>query len=231
MGKGGWHSEGTHGVGRGLGKIWGEYFFYQRCNMILSESSLSNSNLHPDKHLCTCTHTHTQTHTRTSIHKYTVPLWLKINIKLFYSRNQGFSITPKEVTSCNFPPCGATGLGRRDSNLRRQNASGPGDTEVMFSLPPPTAPHPCHMAGYTCSENELPHRTHPLGSPLKLQTLQPTEGVSGPTSKSISRWRENFEKPAGLLAFTVRSSGLNSSTDSPGSTTRVNHKPPPWPSV
>lgn len=165
MGKGGWHSEGTHGVGRGLGKIWGEYFFYQRCNMISSESSLSNSNPCPDKHLCTCMHTHTQTHTRTSIHKYTVPLWLKINIKLFYSRNQGFSITPEEVTSCNFPPCGATRIGKEGQQSEEAECKWAWRYWGYVLTPPPTAPHPCHTAGYTRSENELPHRTHP---PLAL---------------------------------------------------------------
>ena len=56
-------------------------------------------------------HTHTHTSTYTTLHTYTVCLWLKINIKLFYSRNQDFAITPEEVTSCNFPPCGATQRG------------------------------------------------------------------------------------------------------------------------
>ena len=61
--------------------------------------------------ICAHAHIHTHTSTYTTLHIYTVRLWLKINIKLFYSRNQDFAITPEEVTSCNFPPCGATQSG------------------------------------------------------------------------------------------------------------------------
>ena len=181
-----------------------------------------------------CAHARIHTHKHTHAHPYTYTQFLfgwKLTLNCSIQGTKVFLSHPKKWQVAISHHVVLPGGGKEGQQSEEAECKGAWRYWGYVLTPPATAPHPCHTAGYTCSENELPHRTHPLGSPLKLQTLQPTEGVSGPASKSISRWRENFEKPAGLLAFTVRSSGLNSSTDSPGSTTRVNHKPPPWPSV
>ena len=172
----------------------------------------------------TYTHTHTHTSTYTTLHTYTVCLWLKINIKLFYSRNQDFAITPEEVTSCNFPPCGATQRGEEGRAIwgGRMQAGLEMLRLCSHSLPPPLT-HAIRQAA-PVQKNKLPSRAHPFSLPLEPEILQPTEGVSGPTSKNIYRWGENFEKPAGPLGFTVRFSGLNTSPDSPPElTARLHH--------
>ena len=158
--------------------------------------------------------THTHTSTYTTFHIYTVRLWLKINIKLFYSRNQDFAITPEEVTSCNFPPCGATQSGEEGRAIwggRMQ--AGPEMLRICSrSLPPPLT-HAIRAA--PVQKIKLPSRAHPFSLPLEPEILQPTEGVSGPTSKNTYRWGESCEKPAGQLGFKVRFSGLSTSPDSP----------------
>lgn len=168
-------------------------------------------------HVCIHTHTHTST----------VPLCLQINVKLFYSRNQDFAITPKEVTSCDFPPCGATQRregGRAIWRGRMQAGLKVGTLCSYAPLPPP----PLTSFGQHAAPiqtNELIHGV-PLGSPLEPPTLTTYRGSSDLTSESISRSRENAEEPA---VSAIRSCWLNSSPYSPRTTIRVKVKHPSEP--
>ena len=116
--------------------------------------------------ICAHAHIHTHTSTYTTLHIYTVRLWLKINIKLFYSRNQDFAITPEEVTSCNFPPCGATQSGEEGRAIwggRMQ--AGPEMLRLCSrSLPPPLTHAILRIA--PVQKNKLPSRAHPFSLPL-----------------------------------------------------------------
>ena len=53
------------------------------------------------------------------------------------------------------------------------------------SLPPPLT-HAIRRAA-PVQKIKLPNRAHPFSLPLEPEILQPTEGVSGPTSKNTYR--------------------------------------------
>jgi hypothetical protein len=120
-----------------------------------------------------------------SAHTYRVPLVLKINIKLFYSRNQDSAITPYEVITCNFYHVCYPELGRRKRTLKRQNASRPGNVKGLFShspYPPPPSPTPYGVLHLFSEMNSYTEHTL-LALPWNQKHSQPTEGVSGPLIK------------------------------------------------
>lgn len=96
----------------------------------------------PNKHLCMCTHAHAHT-------QYLFDWKLTLNCSI-----QGTKIllsTPKEVTSCNFPPCGATQRGERGRAIQGGRMQA-GWEMLRLCSHSPHHPSPCHTAGCTCSE-------------------------------------------------------------------------------
>ena len=90
--------------------------------------------------------------------------------------------------------------GRRESNLRRQNASRPGDAEVMFSLPP-TTPHPCHTASCTCSEKQTSKQSTPLFSPPGTRDTTTYRGSKWSHIKEHLQMRRKFWKASRPARF------------------------------
>ena len=117
--------------------------------------------------------------------------------------------------------------GRRESNLRRQNASRPGDAEVMFSLPP-TTPHPCHTVSCTCSEKQTSKQSTPLFSPPGTRDITTYRGSKWSHIKEHLQMRRKFWKASRPARF---HSEVQWSEHLPWLTTRINCKAAPWYSV
>lgn len=176
-------------------------------------------------------HMHTRVHTHTSQHTYKGPLQLKINIEVFYSRNQDFAITPKEVTSCNFPPCGATqrGAGGRAIRRGRMQAGRKCWGYVLTFSSPNITPHPCHMACCTCSKMWTDTQSTP-------PWLSPgTTSIHNPHREQVVPNQIAFPDPEKILksqqAFLVSYHCPVVWTYPPRSTIQVDLKAPPRSSV
>lgn len=178
--------------------------------------------------ICAHAHTHTHTSTYTTLHIYTVHLWLKINIKLFYSRNQDFAITPEEVTSCNFPPCGATQSGEEGRAIwgGRMQAGLEMLRLCSHSLPPPLT-HAIRRAA-PVQKNKLPSRAHPFSLPPGTRDITTYRASKWSHIKEHLQMRRKFWKASRLPRF---HSEVQWSEHFPWLTTKINSKAAPWFSV